>query len=335
MTTLATILGRSILGIAAFVVMGVAGAAGQVPVADAAGGNTTQTLGEFSRAPSAQCISRLEASEHAIQEEQFSIAIETAQSAIGLCENDRRARFDIARAKMLSGDFDAAIATLDELTAEAPASADEYILLGQASYLSDHDNEAKSAFERAIALAPGKPEPHYWLGRLEYQDKDIEHAIEQYLETIRIDNTFYKAYDNLGLCYADLNNEKLALDNYAKALALVYKDHPKYDSVYINLAAFMLRKNDSQKAFDFAAEAASRNPKNPESVLLAGRALQQAGHEDASLRWLRRAAAMDSSFPEPHYFMARLLKKQGKQAEAQTEAEVFRKLSEKAPKIKR
>jgi len=40
----------------------------------------------------------------------------------------------------------------------------------------------------------------------------------------------------------------------------VQKDHPTYDWAHANLADFFLRRDQNEKAFQLAAEAAARNP---------------------------------------------------------------------------
>jgi predicted Zn-dependent protease len=84
-----------------------------------------------------------------------------------------------------------------------------------------------------------------------------------------------------------------------------------------------------------AAEAVQRNPDVPRNYLLAGRALEQAGENQDSLRWLLRAAQMDPTYPDPHLQLARVYRKLGDAAKAKQEAAIFEQLSAKAPAIRR
>jgi len=224
---------------------------------------------------------------------------------------------------------------LHKLLASDPKNVGALILLGQVQYLSNHDTGAEASFQQAIADAPEKPEPHYFLGRMEYEDGRIPEAIDQFQAAIKLDSKFYKAYDNLGLCYEAQGNNALAIQNYTKALGLVYKDHPEYDSVYLNLTEFMLKQGDNQKAFDLAAEAVSRNSQNPKGFFLAGKAMEQAGHEEDSMLWLKKAAEMDPAYSDPHYLLARIYRKLGRTADASEETAIFKTLVDKAPRVKR
>jgi predicted Zn-dependent protease len=281
------------------------------------------------------CGSMLEKSKQAIEAQNFPAAMDAAQSAQKLCVDPLRALFYLADAQMLSRQFAQAETTLRTLLASDSTNAQALVLLGQVQYLNNDDKDAEDTFRKAIAAAPLNPEPHYNLGRMYYEDERFQEAAAQFQTVIQMEGGFYRAYDNLGLCDEALGHDQLALQHYLKALALVYKDHPEYDTVYEDLAEYMLKKGDNQRAFNLAVEAARRNPGNPRNFYLAGKALDQAGHEQTSLHWLKRAAQMDPAFPEPHYLMARIYWRLGDGTEAKAEMSTFRTLSDKAPKVRR
>lgn len=281
------------------------------------------------------CTTQLQKSQSAIHQQDFPAAIDAAKAGLSTCPGQRDLLLTLADAQMLSHQFDAAIQTLHELLAKSPSDVPALLLLGQTQYLSAHDADASVTFQHAITVAPDSPEPHYWLGRLSYQDGNVPKAMGEFQQAIRLDANFYRAYDNLGLCYEALGENGHAMENYVHALKLVYKDHPEYDDVYLNMAALMLKLGNSQKAFDLAAEATSRNPGNPRSFFMAGKALEEAGQYDASLKWLNKAAQMDPAYPDPHYLLARIYRRQNKIQQSEEEAAKFKQLSDKAPKIKR
>ena len=94
-----------------------------------------------------------------------------------------------------------------------------------------------------------------------------------------LDPRAYKAWDNLGLATEALGDVAQAQQHYLKAIALVHKDHPRYDVVYANFADLLIKLGNYQRAFDLAAEAAERNPDEPRNLFLAGKALVQARAE--------------------------------------------------------
>ena len=128
----------------------------------------------------------------------------------------------------------------------------------------------------------------------------------------RLDPGAYKAWDNLGLATEALGDPAQAQQHYLKALALVHKDHPRYDVVYANFADLLIKLGNYQRAFDLAVEAAQRNPDEPRNFFLAGKALVQLGRADISVRWLERAIALNPDYPEPHYVLSQVYRRLGR-----------------------
>ena len=88
-----------------------------------------------------------------------------------------------------------------------------------------------------------------------------------------------------------------AQQHYLKAIALVHKDHPRYDVVYANFADLLIKLGNYQRAFDLAAEAAERNPSEPRNFFLAGKALVRLDRSDLSVRWFEQAIALERRLP--------------------------------------
>lgn len=281
------------------------------------------------------CVSQLQRAQSAIRRQDFASAMEVAKAGLSTCPEQRDLLLTLADAEMLSHNFDASIQTLHALLAKTPDDVAALLLLGQTQYLNAHDQDAAASFQRAIKAAPRSPEPHYWLGRLDYADGNVPKAMQEFEKAIQLDQSFYRAYDNLGLCYEALGENGHAMENYVQALKLVYKDHPEYDDVYLNMAGLMLKLGNSQKAFDLAAEATKRNPRNPKGFFLAGKALDQAGQYDTSVKWLKQAVEMDPKYPDPHYILARVYRREGKLSDADREMADFKALQDKAPEVKR
>jgi predicted Zn-dependent protease len=93
-----------------------------------------------------------------------------------------------------------------------------------------------------------------------------------------------------------------------------------------------LRRNESEKAFQLAAEAAKRNPNSARNCFLTGKALVNLGKEDLSLRWLERAVQLDPSYSEAWYLAARAYRKQGRTEESTKALARFKELQKSAEK---
>ncbi len=281
------------------------------------------------------CAALHEQSVRLIAQKRYSEVTGVLQKALSVCPNRKEVLLGLAKAQMLSQQFDAAISSLHVLLAEDPANADALMTQGEVLYLINKDSEAAASLRHAIQVAPRNAEPHYLLGRLYYAQSNLKEATKQFQEALKLDANAYKAYDGLGLCYGNIGDITLAAQNYMEGIALVYKDHPHYDVIYADFAKFLLRYGENRKAFNLAAEAVVRNPQRPRNFFLAGKALEQAGYLNESVHWLGKSAEMDPSYPDPHYILARIYRKLGKRDQANQESTTFEKLSEKAPTVRR
>src|SRR5262249_60890991 len=118
---------------------------------------------------------------------------------------------------------------------------------------------------------------------------------------------------------------------FSKALALVPKHPPKYDWPHANLADFFLRRNENEKAFQLAAEAAARNPTSARDCFLTGKALVHLGKQDFSLRWLERAVELDPQYADALYLLGQTYRKVGRQADATRALNRFKEAAQSRP----
>jgi Flp pilus assembly protein TadD len=125
------------------------------------------------------------------------------------------------------------------------------------------------------------------------------------------------------------------LAHYRKALELVHKDHLEYDWAHANLANLLIKLGDDRQAFQFAAEAAHRNPNSPRNFFLGGKALAKLNRHELAVKWLRRAVELDANYPEPRYLLAQTLRKLGRNEEAQRELKAFQELQARIPRDRR
>jgi tetratricopeptide (TPR) repeat protein len=241
----------------------------------------------------------------------------------------------LADVELMSLRFPECIRLADSILARNSKSLPALKLKANAQYLAGEESEAVASLRAAIALSPNDEEAPYSLGRIYYQQNRFEPAAAQFRRVLEINPKSYKAYDNLGLCYEALNKDEEAVRFYLKALDLVYKDHRDYEWPYANLANLLLKRGENEKAFQLAAEAAARNPNSARNFFLTGKALARLQKLDLSIKWLKRSAELDPSYPEPHYLLAQVYQKLGRNEEAQREFRVFQEISAKMPRTRR
>jgi len=183
------------------------------------------------------------------------------------------------------------------------------VWLGQVQYLVGKEQDAENSFTAALTIDANHVPALYALGRLYYQQHRYPEAVERFKKVVAIEPRHHRAHDNLGLCYDALQRDSDALRHFFKALDLVMKDNPDYDWAHANLADFFLKRNQFEKAFQLAAEAASRNPQSARNAFLTGKALVKLEKHDLSLRWLEQATKLDPDYSEGWYLLAQSYRK--------------------------
>jgi len=206
------------------------------------------------------------------------------------------------------------------------------LALGQTQFLLGKNAEAEKSLLAVLAVDPNHEEALYALGRIYAMQNRFPEAVEKLTAVTRINPKNYKAWDNLGVCYDSLHDDAAALRSFFKALDLVQKDHAEYDWPYANLADFFLRRNEYEKAFQLAAEAAQRNPASARNCFLTAKALVRLDKYELSLRWLERAVELDPEFTEALYLLSQTYRKLGREAEAGRMLVRFQEASKAGPR---
>lgn len=196
------------------------------------------------------------------------------------------------------------------------------VSLGQTQYLAGDEAAAEHTLRQALPNTAAR----YALGRLFYDQKRYAEAAAELEQVAAREPENYRAHDNLGLCYDALLRDADALRHFFRALDLVKDKHRDYDWAYANLAEFFLKRDQFEKAFQLAAEAAERRPNRARNFHLAGQALVNLGRLENSLRWLKRAVELEPELAEAQYLLGQTLRRLGKADEAKEHLDAFQSL---------
>lgn len=285
-------------------------------------------------AQAAECPSALEVGKQLYAERRFSDAVLQFERAHQICNQPALTLLPLAKSLLMAQRLDRSLAAINDFLSVQPAGVDALKLKGDILYLLGRESEAEAALTTALSIQPDHAETQYALGRIRYQQNRFPDAVELFLKLVERDPQNYRAHDNLALSYAALQQDKLAVAHFTRALQLVHKDHPEYDTVYANAASFFLDRKDFEKAFQLGAEAAKRNPAYARNFFLTGKALVQLEKPGLSLRWLQQAVSLDPTYKEAHYWLATVYRKLGNREAAANSLKIFRELS-KAPAVSR
>jgi protein O-GlcNAc transferase len=276
-----------------------------------------------------ECPVLLDKARQAYQARDFESAIAAFERARTVCPEPARLLLPLAQAQVMGLRLEAGLGTLAELLRAEPSHTDALKLKGDVLYLLGRETEAEQALQAALRIDPDHHGSRYALGRMYYQQSNLKDATETFEHLVRRDPKDYRAHDNLGLCYAAQQRDAEALRHFLEALDLVHEDHPEYDAVYANTAEFFLERNQFEKAFQLAAEAAQRNANSARNFYLTGKALVKLEKPELALKWLRQAAALDPTHRETRYWLAQVYRRQGQAEDARRELQAFEELAKK------
>lgn len=225
--------------------------------------------------------------------------------------------------------FPDAVQAFERALSLCPDRAAVLVPLAQTLILAANEPAAEARLREALALAPRHPASLYSLGRLYYSQGRYPEAVTHLKLLTELEPANYRAHDNLALCYDLLQQDALALKHFFRALDLVKDAHRDYDWAFSNTAEFFLKRDQSDKAFQLAAEAATRNPQSARNFFLTGSALVKLHRDEQSLRWLQRAVELDPTHAEARFQLGHALRRLGRTEEARPHLDAFRRL--KAP----
>jgi tetratricopeptide (TPR) repeat protein len=195
----------------------------------------------------------------------------------------------------------------------------------------DRLDNAEPFLKSAVQLAPNDYLAHYYLGRLYYTAQRFSEAESEFQKVLKLNPSFVKGHDNLGLTLEALGNEQPAIQSYLRAIELNEQQNLQNEWPYLNLAKFLLALNRYQESLTWAKKATQMNPKSAEAFYTLGKVLNKLGMDAEALEALEASRRNDSNYAETHYLLSRIYLKQGRQEEARKESQIFQ-LKKKAVK---
>ena len=127
---------------------------------------------------------------------------------------------DRISAELQAGRIDDAIDTARLAVGQYPKSSQLYQYLGTALFKKGVNEDARTAFRRAIELDPTLPQNYYDLALVELSGKQYAQAVTPLEAYLHLDPQNAQAHLLLGRAYHNLNRTFPAIEQFKKALAL-------------------------------------------------------------------------------------------------------------------
>jgi tetratricopeptide (TPR) repeat protein len=266
---------------------------------------------------------------------QFNDAARIAQELLARDPRSEAAQLLLAQSYFMQERFQEAGKVLQRLLAQNDANGDAHKLMGLTLFFYQEDSMAERELQTTLRLRPNDDEALYYLGRVYYTQNNFPPAVDAFRRLISKNRRSYKAYDNLGLCYAATGKVEEAVAAFKAAQALASELDPAYDWPYGNLAELLLKQGRFREALSYAQQAERLNPRSARNEYLMGKALARLSEPDAAISHLRRSADLDPGYPEPHYLLGQLYGKLGRPGDADREFALFATLSKNTPHVRR
>lgn len=231
------------------------------------------------------------------ERKQWADAATELSEAVRLDPYNEDAHFRLSQVYLLQQDFPRAIGVLENARKTFDKSPQIELALGVAYYGARQFPQAVNQFLKTAALAPGLPQPYYFLGRMMDHLADRLPEVTERVAAFEAQNP--RSY--LGpLLHAKLLMAELPPSGFgeqaAAALALVEK-------------SLALREDDADAQHQ------------------AGVLLERKGEFAAAAAHLERSIALNDKDPAPHFGLARVYERLGRKSEAEQQRALHASLS--------
>jgi tetratricopeptide (TPR) repeat protein len=207
------------------------------------------------------------------------------------------------------------------------SSARMHQLLALIHIAKRKDGAAAVELRKAVELDPNHAGIRYLLGRVLYSTGGYAEARDQFLACLKIQPSYRKVLENLGLCYEALQDYPKATQAYHDAITLEESQKgPKHAEPYAFYGAMLAKVGESEKALAVLRQGVAVSPRSFVANYHLGRLLLNLGDNAEAEKFLLTAADLDPKFSRTYYLLGNLRQKQSRRAEAERYRALFKDL---------
>jgi protein O-mannosyl-transferase len=164
-------------------------------------------------------------------------------------------------------------------------------------------DEAIGQYQEVIRLQPGYALAHNNLGIALWMKGQSDEAVGHYQEAIRLKPDYAEVYYNLGLAFASKGQMDKAIPQFQEAIRL----KPNYGDAHNNLGIALGRRGRLDEALRQFQEAVRLSPDDSGAQCNFGNALAMKGRIDEAIRHYQRAIRLKPDYAEAHNNLANAL----------------------------
>jgi tetratricopeptide (TPR) repeat protein len=195
---------------------------------------------------------------------------------------------------------------------------------GMKYHESGNLEQAKSFYQQSISKKEDLAKAQNYLGMIHYAQANVSLAIQSWELSIKADTQYLEPILNIGLAYAQQNEQKKALEFLLKALKIA----PQREDLIQQAAQLSAQLGDMAQAKKLLEETFNSHPINPNMFLLLAQLHSQWGDDASSEKVLNRLLSKSPNLPEALINLGHLNIDQGEITKAK---QLFLRASEKNP----
>jgi tetratricopeptide (TPR) repeat protein len=253
--------------------------------------------------------------------EQYEKGLEPLRQALARNSQNVGAHHMLGKTYFMLGESSKAAVELETTLNLAPHDVDVAYTLGIAYLVNHRVDAAKQLFDRMLKEFGDQPQLHILIGRAYRESSLLPEAIEEFRKAIALDPGFPRAHYYLGLTYLlDEGRSRLseALEEFKIELAANPDEY--LANYYLGIAYIVQRKWDL--ALTSFQRASTIQPNNPDPYYQLGQAYQELNKHEQAIEVLKKSIALNPFLAHnkyqvttAHHRLAQSLLKTG-QAEA-------------------
>ncbi len=156
--------------------------------------------------------------------------------------------------------------------------------------------DSETVFRHAIEVTGDTAVAHEYIGTALFDKHQVDAAISEYQEAMRLDPAFPEPYYNLGLAFAKKGQNDDAIAQFKKDISL----DPGNSDAYYNLGVVLGQEGRNEEAISQYREAVRINPDHVDARYNLGTALGMAGQIDEAIGQFREVIRLQPDHAGAH-----------------------------------
>jgi tetratricopeptide (TPR) repeat protein len=181
-----------------------------------------------------------------------------------------------------------------------------YIGLGRVAAAADNWSVAGAHFQQAIEHDTASAQGHFWLGEALLQQHRASAAIGEYNQAVTLKPDYAEAYYGRARAQIETAQTDQQLDEAARNLDQALAIRPSYADALLTRGKLYEQRGDDTRAIDSYGKAISANARLAEPRYRRGRLLIRQERMGEAESDLAAATGIQPNFPEAHYWLGRV-----------------------------